>query len=133
MPELIVNDLIQHNSLKEWIVFKREHVLENYKTVFGERGITGLGKALVIYQSSTWHEIKRYYQYVGVLMYTPYLTTLSMKIIEVTDMNEFLDGYKNLKDISWKEADLKQVGDIAQQILDDKNKILASVRLEKVL
>ncbi len=132
MPEFIVHDVVEHGNFKQWIVFTNDDVLKNYQTNFGDRGIKGLHKAIMFYQTD-FYEIKRYYQFVGLLKYTHATRMLTLSLFECSNMDEFLDGFLALQGKNWKTVDLTVIGKITQQIFDDTNKELATIRLNKLL
>lgn len=132
MPDLIVNDLIEHNGFKQWLVILPDHVIENYRTIFGDKGVENINKAITIYNDN-FYEFKRYYQFIGLLKYTHNHKSLTMSIFEFNDMDNYLDGFLALQGKNWNPADLNKIGLLVQEIIDDKNKQLASIIIKKVM
>lgn len=132
MIELVAHELIEHGNLKKWIVFTNEDALKNYEIVFGNQGVVNLNKVINIYQSN-FYEIKRYFQFVGIIAYNHSLRMVTMNLFESEEMDSFLDGFLLLQNENWKNEDLKKIGEITQQIVNDKSKQLASIRLNKIL
>ena len=58
---------------------------------------------------------------------------LTLALFECSNMDEFLDGFIALQGKNWKTVDLNKIGTIVQEIIDDTNKELASIRLYKLL
>jgi hypothetical protein len=132
MPEFIVHDLITHGDLKRWLVFTNEDVIINYATVFGEQGVINLDKAIGFHKAN-FYEIKRYYQFIGIIKYTHDKALLTMSLFESNDMNSFLDAFQKLKIEKWSNNQLQHLGVITQQIIDDNKKELATINIKKLL
>jgi len=132
MPEFIAHELMQHADLKRWLVFKNEDVLKNYGVVFGTQGMANLKKATLLVPGD-FYEIKRYFQFVGLVSYHKDMGMLTMSLFESENMDTFLDAFMDMRVQDWKDSDINQIGVITQAIIDDKNKELATIKLEKVL
>ncbi|HTI59070.1 hypothetical protein [Mucilaginibacter sp.] len=133
MAEFVVNDLMQHLTLKRWLVFHTPDVINNYRTMFGTVGTSNLNKATKIYDATGFHEIKRYYQFVGMISFHHTYKTLSMSLFEAENMDDFLEGFNSLKEQNWQVSDINTIGALLQQVIDDKSKELASIIMNKVL
>ena len=132
MPEFIVHDLIGYGNFKQWLVITNEDTLRDYVINFGENSLKGITNAIAIYQSN-FYEIKRYYQFVGLFKYIHTTKMFTLALFECSNMDEFLEGFSALQGKDWKIEDLTKIGMIAQEIIDDTNKELASIRLNKLL
>jgi hypothetical protein len=132
MTELIAHDLIEHGTLRKWLVFTNEDVVKNYEAIFGEGGVIKLNIAIDKMQQD-FYEIKRYCQFVGILRYSHSVGMLTMNLFESDDMDNFLDGVLDLKDQNGKSDDILKIGQITQQILDDTDGELARIRVKKLL
>ncbi|MFD0939550.1 hypothetical protein [Pedobacter boryungensis] len=132
MIELIAHDLVKHDALKKWIVFTNEDVVNNYEAVFGEQGVHNLNIAINKLQRD-FYEIKRYYQFVGIIKYNHINNMLTMNLFESDDMDNFLDGVLSLKDQNWKSDDISKIGEITHQILDNQTENLARIRIKKLI
>lgn len=134
MNELIAHTFTEHGGLKQWLTITSEDAVKNYRTLFGDHGVKGINNALKLYPTNQFYEIKRYFQFVGVLKYTPLPTPLiSMSLFECENMDTYLDSFFILQGSNWKQKDLDQIGNILQEILNDKNKVLATIQFNKLL
>ena len=132
MIQLIAHELAMYGDLKKWLVYTNEDVVANYEAAFGREAVYKLNLAITQLQDD-FYEIKRYYQFVGVIAYKHSLGMLTMRLFESENMDNFLDGFLGLKEQDWKSEDLKKIGEITQQVIDDGNKELATILIKKVL
>jgi hypothetical protein len=132
MAELIANDLITYGQFKQWITITTEYTLLDYEAAFGEKSLKGISNAINIAQAN-FYDIRRCFQFVSLLKYTHSMNLLTLALFESPSMDDFLDGFIALQGKNWKEEDLNKIGRIAQEIIDDQNKELATIRLEKLL
>lgn len=58
---------------------------------------------------------------------------LIMSLVESEEMNNFLDGFLELKIQDWKVEDLNTIGKFTQQIIDYPNKEVATIMFNKLL
>jgi hypothetical protein len=132
MVELVVNAVTENNGLKQYLVLDELTVIQNYKTVFGEQGMVGLANAFKIYENSRFYEIKRYYQFIGLIKFISRPKSLTMSLFEIENMDNYLDAFKQLTTEKWKQVDIQKIGNITQEILNDNNKELASIQIKKL-
>jgi len=130
--ELIVNDVVEHNGLKQYLVISPIDVLNNFQLLFGDKGLNGLKNAIILTGGKSFYDIKRYFQFVGIIKYSEINETFTMNIFESDSIDNFLDGYLKLKGENWKQSDLDKIGDITNEIINDKNKELATIVLKKL-
>jgi UDP-N-acetylenolpyruvoylglucosamine reductase len=90
MVELVVNDIVNNHGLKQYLVLDELTVLENYEKIFGSAGMSGIHNAFKIYGRSSFYEIKRYFQYIGILKYTGEYHSLTMSMFDIENIDNYL-------------------------------------------
>ncbi|HTI61793.1 hypothetical protein [Mucilaginibacter sp.] len=130
--EFIANGIVKENGLKQYVVTDELTVLENYEKMFGQKGMNIILAAFRNYGDGNFYQIARYYQYIGLLQYRLNPKSLTLTFFEIQDMDNFLDAFSKLQIQDWKQGDLKKVGDTIQEIIDDKNKELATISIKKL-
>ena len=125
-PELIANGFADQNGMRMWTVSTNIDCLKNYKAVFGEAGLKNLDTAIGKMKQD-FYEIKRYFQYVGIFEYHHSMVMYTMKLFEPTSTDSHLDAFIKLAGEDWKKEDLEKVSKISEEIINDDNKIEATL------